>query len=153
MTIKWDKLLLCVAIPLVVGTIAGLLSRNSMVLYSSFNKPALAPPAWLFPVVWTLLYTLMGISSYLIIMSLSSDVPKALIIYAIQLILNFIWPLIFFNGQNYILALFILIALWIAVLYMIITFSSINPSAGKLQIPYLLWLTFAFYLNLSVALN
>lgn len=152
MKIEWEKLLIFVAIPLAVGTIAGLLIRGSLPLYASVQKPALAPPAWLFPIVWTLLYALMGFSSYLIFQSDSPEKTKALAIYALQLTVNFIWPLIFFNAQNFLLAFVILLLLWLLVLIMIFCFYKIDPLAASLQIPYLLWLTFAVYLNLSVYL-
>ncbi len=146
------KLLFCLAVPLLVGVLAGLLIRNSLPLYQSAAKPPLSPPAFLFPIVWTLLYLLMGFGSYLIIRSDSAEKSKALTIYVIQLLLNFLWPLVFFNYQAFLPALIILSLLWYFVLQMLLAFRDIAPLAGYLQIPYLLWLTFAFYLNLGAYL-
>lgn len=154
MKIQWKPFLISLAIPLGIGLIAGALIRDSVTLYSTMEKPFLAPPSWLFPIVWTVLYLLMGISSYLIWAKESNPAMKkqALITYATQLFLNFIWPLIFFNRQNYLMAFTILLALWYFVFRMIQDFNAIHPLAGKLQIPYLLWLTFAAYLNLAAYL-
>ncbi len=146
------KLLFCLAVPLFVGVLAGLLIRSSLPLYRSAAKPPLSPPAFLFPIVWTLLYLLMGFGSYLIIRSDSTEKSKALTIYVIQLLLNFLWPLVFFNYQAFLPALIILSLLWYFVLQMLLAFRDIAPLAGYLQIPYLLWLTFAFYLNLGAYL-
>lgn len=147
-----EKLIICIAIPLAVGALAALLIKDSIPLYAAMPKPPLAPPGWLFPIVWTILYILMGISSYLIFISDSPYRQNALILYGLQLVLNFIWPLIFFNMQNYLVALIVLVLLWIAVFKMIQKFYTISPVAAKLQIPYLIWLTFAAYLNLAIYL-
>ena len=92
-------LFICIAIPLMVGTLAGLLTRNSMEVFSFVEKPPLAPPAWLFPVVWTILYVLMGISSYLILTSEAEfkEIVRAIRLYVYQLLINFLWPTFFFN--------------------------------------------------------
>ena len=102
--INWKKLLSSIAIPVVVGAISGFLTRNSMDKYSALKQPFLAPPGWLFPIVWTILYVLMGISFYFVVTSdsaESSEKKKATIIYAIQLILNFIWTPVFFILDSY----------------------------------------------------
>ena len=148
--IRWKTLLLNLAIPLAVGGLSALITKNAMDLYETIVQPPLAPPSWLFPIVWTLLYILMGISSYLIFLSESEYKVEALTLYGIQLILNFIWPLIFFLGENYLIAFIILVVLWYSVLKMTQAFSAIHPLAGTLQIPYLAWLTFAAYLNLMI---
>ena len=152
MKINWKLLIKCIAIPLIVGTVAGLLSRNAMMDFEALNKPPLSPPAWLFPVVWTILYTLMGISSYLIKISGADekDISDALGIYFYQLIVNFLWPIFFFNFQWYLFAFIWLILLWILVIHMIKRFDSISKTAAYLNIPYLLWLTFAAYLNFAI---
>ncbi len=152
MKINWKELLISIAISLGVGALSGFLTRNSMSVYQELVKPPLSPPGWVFPVVWTILYVLMGISAYLIYTSDSKDKDKALSIYALQLVVNFCWSLVFFNKQNYILAFHILVALWVLIVYMIKTFREINPVAAYLQIPYLLWVTFAGYLNLTIYL-
>lgn len=152
MKIKWKELIIALVIPLAVGALSAFLTRNSMMIYNQIVTPPLAPPSWLFPVVWTILFALMGISSYLVYVSNAENKTKALTIYAIQLILNFIWPLLFFNMQAYTFAFVWLIALWVAVLAMIIEFYMAKPLASYLQIPYLVWLTFAAYLNLAIAI-
>lgn len=148
--IQWNVLFLCLAIPLAVGGLSALLTRNSMMLYETIVQPPLSPPAWLFPIVWTLLYLLMGVSTYRIAISYSKYKSDALIIYGIQLALNFIWPLIFFLGKKYLIAFIVLILLWYIVLKMIQVFLEIDTLAAKLQLPYLIWLTFAGYLNLMI---
>lgn len=152
MCIKWKELMISIAISLGVGALAGYLTRNSVAIYSQLVKPPLSPPQWVFPVVWTLLYILMGISAYLVYQSDADTKEKkdALRVYGIQLLLNFVWSLVFFNMQAYLLAFIILIFLWFAIYIMIERFSAINMAAGKLQIPYLLWVMFAGYLNLAI---
>ena len=137
-------------IPLLTGGLAGLLTSKSMVIYKHLNLPPLSPPGFIFPIVWTILYILMGIGAYFIIISNSSTRTEALRTYALQLVLNFLWTIVFFNMRNFLLAFMILIALWALIIKMIITFKNIKPIAGYLQIPYLLWVTFAGYLNFMV---
>ncbi len=154
--IQWKKLLICVAIPLAVGGAAALLTRSGIERYAELTKPPLSPPAWLFPIVWTVLYVLMGIASYLV---LTSQAPKeainrALKVYLAQLFLNFVWPLLFFNLSAYLFAFVWLVLLWLMIVGMLILFDRISKPASYLITPYLLWVTFAAYLNLSVyALN
>jgi len=150
--VKWKELIVSIAISLGVGALSGYLTKNSMSLYQELVKPPLTPPGWIFPIVWTILFALMGISAYLIYVSDSKEKNQALQIYAIQLMLNFIWSLAFFNMQAYLLAFVILILLWISIIAMIKVFYEINPLAGKMQVPYLLWVTFAGYLNLAIYL-
>ena len=150
--IKWKSLLINIAIPLAIGGIAGLITNNGMEDYNNVVKPALSPPDWLFPVVWTILYALMGISTYLIYEKDKDINKKAFIVYALQLALNFIWPIFFFGFKAYLFSFIILILLIIFVVTMIACFYKENKTAGFLQIPYLLWLVFAAYLNLSVYL-
>lgn len=153
MTMKKRGLLLafCIALPLLVGAGSALLTRSGMESFDSVIKPPLSPPAWLFPVVWTILYVLMGVASYLVLTS-GKLRANALYAYGIQLILNFFWSILFFNVENYLLAFVWLILLWIAVLVTTVLFFRIRHAAGILMIPYLLWVTFAGYLNLSIAL-
>jgi len=150
--VKWKELIVSIAISLGVGALSGYLTKNSMSLYQELVKPPLTPPGWIFPIVWTILFALMGLSAYLIYVSDSKEKNQALQIYAIQLMLNFIWSLAFFNMQAYLLAFVILILLWISIIAMIKVFYEINPLAGKMQVPYLLWVTFAGYLNLAIYL-
>ena len=143
---NWKTLLICILIPLAVGTVAGLLTKGGMEQFQELNKPMLAPPAWLFPVVWTILYILMGASSYLIL----DQKGKALTIYGYQLLVNFLWPVFFFNFGWFGFSYLWLILLWILVAKMIWEFDKISLTAALLNIPYLLWLSFAGYLNLTI---
>jgi len=135
-----------------VGLLSGLLSRNATASFgeSALQSP-LSPPAIVFPIVWTVLYALMGVCAARI--SLSTQSPQlilCLILFITQLIVNFFWSLIFFNAGAYGFALIWLILLWVLVLWMILSFRKVDPLAALLQIPYLLWLTFAAYLNYAV---
>ena len=145
-------LFICVAIPLMIGTLAALLTRNSMETFGSLEQPPLAPPAWLFPVTWTILYTLMGISSYLILHADAEfeEIADAMRLYVYQLGVNFLWPTFFFNFGWYFFSFLWLVLLWILVFLMIRKFDTISRNAAILNIPYLLWLTFAGYLNLGI---
>lgn len=145
-------LVVSILIPLGVGAAAAFFTRNSMDVYEGLVQPPLSPPGWLFPVVWTILYTLMGISSYLIYRSDSPNKNTALTIYALQLAVNFFWTIIFFNLEMYLLAFFWLLLLLVLIVLMIVSFSRINKTAAYLQIPYLIWVSFAGYLNLGIYL-
>ena len=135
-----------------VGILSGLLSREGMEIFSAAAvQPPLSPPAILFPIVWTVLYALMGISATRVWLAPPSEErSRGLNLYAVQLIVNFFWSLIFFNAQRYGFAALWLILLWSLVLWMILTFRKVDPLAAWLQIPYLVWLTFALYLNTGV---
>lgn len=152
MEIKKDLLVKCLAVPLLVGGAAALLTMGGMNAFASLNKPPLSPPGWLFPVVWTILYTLMGLASYLVLVAEAEQEKKmeALLFYAAQLIVNFFWPIIFFNLEWYLFAFFWLILLWVLVFMTFRRFYQISDLAGYLLIPYLVWLTFAAYLNLGI---
>ncbi len=150
MKINWKALIISVLIPLAVGTVAGLLTMGGMEVFNAMNQPPLSPPAWLFPVVWTLLYALMGISSYLIYASESDAKGQALTTYGYQLLVNFLWPVFFFNFGWYFFSFLWLVLLWILVAKMILEFGEISKIAALLNVPYLLWLSFAGYLNLGV---
>lgn len=149
----WKTRLIFWAIPLAVGGLAALLS-GGMSSYSQLNQPPLSPPGWVFPIVWTFLYLLMGEASYQVFTSGKDPaaIRTALVAYGVQLALNFIWPLLFFRGQLYLTAFFLLLGLWVAILITIVLFSRIKERAGDLLLPYLLWVTFAGYLNLGVFL-
>lgn len=138
---------------LAVGAVSALLTRNNMDIYTDIAKPALAPPMWLFPVVWSILFILMGISSAMIYIADNREIQStALTIYAVQLIVNFFWSIIFFNMRAFLFAFLWLVLLWILIVFMIICFAKIKPLAAWLQIPYLLWVTFAGYLTLMIYL-
>lgn len=122
---------------------------GNMDIYSDINT-MIEPPKILFPIIWTILYILMGISSYKIYKSYSDHKKDALLIYACQLIVNFFWSIIFFNFRNFLLAFIWIIALDILVILMIYYFYKIDKKAGLLQIPYLLWLGFATFLTYQI---
>ena len=153
MQINWKKLLICLAIPLAVGGLGALLS-GGMSDYGAMVKPPLSPPGWVFPIAWSILYLLMGYASYRILESDASkeEIKKALFLYGIQLLANFIWPLLFFGGGWFLLSFFWLILLWVLIYLTIRAFSKIDETAGNLLIPYILWVTFAAYLNFGIYL-
>ncbi len=154
MKIQWKPLLVCVAIPLAVGGLAALLSRDGMNVFASLEKPPLSPPGWLFPVVWTILYVLMGIASYLVFTSGADrkTVGAALRVYGFQLAVNFLWPIFFFNFGWYLFSFVWLLLLLLLILITFARFWKISVPAACLLIPYLIWVVFAGYLNLGVAL-
>ena len=148
--VNLKSLIINLLIPLVAGSLSDFLTMDSMEVYKDLNQPSFAPPSFLFPIVWTILYILMGISSYGIYESNSPIKNKALKVYALQLFMNFIWPLLFFNAQLFLFSFIWLITIWCLVLWMIILFYKVKPIWGYIQVPYLLWLTFAVFLNFSV---
>lgn len=151
MKIEWKHLITSIAIPLALGSLSALLTQNSMESYMLMNKPAASPPGWLFPIVWTILYFLMGTASYLV---LTSGKPNetALIAYGIQLGVQFLWPILFFNLGLCWFAFLWLILLWFLIVFTTRSFFQISKPAGYLMLPYLLWVTFAAYLNFSICL-
>lgn len=145
---------ICIGIPLLVGGLSALLTMNSMETFATLNKPPLSPPGFLFPIVWTVLYILMGIASYLVFTSgeAKEDITDALLVYALQLAFNFFWSLFFFGLNWYLFSFFWLLLLWGLILHTITLFYRISKPAAYLLVPYLLWVTFAGYLNLGIAL-
>ncbi len=135
------------------GILVGLLTSGREV-YETLGKPPLSPPAILFPIIWSILYTLMAVSASLILSSKSLKTDSAMKIYYTQLIVNFVWPFLFFNFSFLTLSFVWILLLIALVALMIYKFYGINKTAALLQIPYLLWLLFAAYLNLGfVILN
>ena len=151
MKIKWKVLLICLGIPLAAGGLGAALG-GGMGIYTDLNQPPLSPPGWVFPIVWTALYLLMGYASYRIYTSdaAQKDKRRALVFYGIQLLLNFLWPAVFFGLQWYWAAFLLLLSLWVMVYITMFLFGIIDDSAENLLIPYLLWLTFAGYLTAMV---
>ena len=149
---NWKTYTFWIILSETVGVISGLLSMGATAAFNETAvQPSLSPPAWVFPVVWSILYALMGISAARIRLSPPSlERSKGTNLFIAQLIINFFWSLIFFNAQAYGFALLWLILLWVLVLWMIISFAHTDKLAALLQIPYLLWLTFAVYLNFSI---
>ena len=152
MSQKLRELILCLAVPLAVGGLSAYLSMGAMEEFEALNQPPLSPPGWLFPVVWTVLFPLMGIASYLVVRAQASQniTKKALIFYGIQLGLNFFWTILFFNLGLRLVSFFWLILLWCIILLTTLQFAAIRRQAGYLMLPYLLWVIFAGYLNLGV---
>ncbi len=145
-------LIVSILISVGVGALAGLLTRGGMESYSDLTQPPLSPPGWIFPIVWTILYILMGISAYLIYRSNSPYKKIALRVYAAQLTVNFFWSIIFFNMEMYLFAFLWLLLLLVLIVLMIRIFAKIDKTAAYLQIPYLIWVIFAGYLNLGIYL-
>ena len=152
----WKKIkpyVLSIAIALGVGLLSAILTGGSMDAYRGINKPPLNPPMVVFPIVWSVLFILMGIGSALIFTNRSKDKSSAysaLKIYGLQLIVNFFWSIIFFNMQAYLFAFIWLLLLLALIIAMIIQFRKICSAAAYLQIPYLLWVIFAGYLNIMI---
>ena len=150
---RYKPLLIALAIPLAVGGLGALLA-GGMSDYGAMVKPPLSPPGWIFPVVWSILYLLMGLASWRIWKGNATmdQKRKALGLYAAQLLLNLLWPIIFFRWQRFLAALVLLIGLWVLIFLTIRAFSKIDEKAADLLIPYLLWVSFAVYLNFGIFL-
>lgn len=153
MKLDVKKLVICLSIPLIAGALGTLLAGGTE-SYAVLNRPPLSPPGWVFPLVWTILYLLMGYASFRILTSGAdpADIKKALTFYGIQLVLNLLWPVLFFGAEWYWGAFILLLALWVMIYLTMHLFGLIDDTAENLLIPYLLWVTFAGYLNLGVAL-
>lgn len=141
-----------ILIPLCVGGLSTLISGDMKKNYFFYNKPALSPPGWLFPIVWTVLYVMMGIAIYLVI---TSDADKSLIrravfFFSFQLVLNFFWSILFFKYSLYLCAFIELAVMWIAIVICTVYFFRISKASGTMMIPYILWTTFAGYLNFAI---
>ena len=144
------KLLFYIITTILIGTIPSIFVFKSMNVYNSLNRPPFSPPSIVFPIVWTILYMLMGISIYIIMQSKRKLKKNAKLIYYIQLITNALWSPIFFGFEEYFLAFLWILMLIVFVITMILTFYKIRKKAAYIQIPYLLWLLFASYLNFGV---
>lgn len=149
---KWKSLLISLAVSLGTGAAAGFVTAGSMEQYEMMYRPPLSPPGWVFPVVWGVLYLLMGIAAWLVFTSEKPDRKHALALYAAQLAVNALWPVLYFRLDVPLAALAVLVLLWYLVYLTLKAFFRISTLAGICMIPYLLWITFAFYLNLSVVL-
>lgn len=146
---NWKTFLLWIGLTEAVGALSGWLSRDGMKLYSeTVVQPPLSPPMWVFPVVWSILFLLLGYGAARIYLAPESrERSRGLNLFVAQLIVNFFWSLIFFNAQAFGLAFVWLLLLWVLVLLMILVFRKVDPVAAWAQVPYLLWLTFAAYLS------
>ena len=132
-----------------LGALAGFLS-GSFKGYGDINMPSFAPPGWLFPIMWSILYILMGISVYIIKEKNDYNVIEALKKYRLQLIVNLLWSFLFFTFKLYLLSFIWIIFLIVLVVMMILKFKETSKLSAYLQIPYLLWIVFAAILNLSI---
>lgn len=135
-----------------IGGLSGWLTRDGMRIYKAEAiKPPLSPPSIVFPIVWTVLFALMGIGAARVSMAPASEArTRGLRFFFVQLAFNFFWSIIFFNLRSFGLAFVWLIALWGLILWMIFSFRKVDTPAALLQIPYLLWTAFAAYLNLGI---
>ena len=151
MILKIDikKLIVSILIPVVLGSIVGLITAPSGA-YKELVQPSFAPPGFIFPIVWFILYTLMGVSSYIIMESNSYNKDSALLVYGIQLFVNLLWSIFFFKFNWYLFSFIWIILLIILVIIMIKKFYDISKLSGYLQIPYLIWLVFAAVLNFAI---
>lgn len=143
------QLFFCILGPLIIGGVSGYATATGITdWYVYINKPSFNPPNYLFGPVWTILYLLMGISLFMILNSPKNQLrKKAVIIFCVQLALNFFWSFLFFKFQLLGLAFIEIIIIWLSIITMIITFHKINKTAAYIQIPYLLWVSFASVLN------
>ena len=144
------KLLFYIITTILIGVIPSIFVFKSMNIYNSLNRPPLSPPSIVFPIAWTILYILMGISIYIIMQSKRKLKKNARLIYYIQLATNALWTPIFFGFKEYFLAFLWILMLIVFVITMILTFYKISKKAAYIQIPYLLCLLFASYLNFGV---
>lgn len=149
---KWKELAVSIGIPFVGGMISGLASGNLEKKYQAMRKPPLHPPGLLFPIVWTILYTLMGISSWIVWRKSEGKKEKtdALAPYGIQLLMNFAWTPLFFGLGLYLASFLWIMAMAAVIVWMIAAFRKKSGTAALLQIPYLLWTLFAGYLNYGI---
>ena len=152
--INLKRLITAIIIPELVGVAAAILSGNIGESYKAFRQPPLSPPAIVFPIAWIILYGLMGVASYIIVEEVKrqdTEKREALFFYAIQLAVNFVWPIIFFRFSAYWVAVVIILILLALVLVTALKFFRLRVSAFWFLIPYILWLLFATYLNVGVA--
>ena len=149
------KYIIGVAIPLAIGALSALLTRGNMNIYSEIELPPLAPPSILFPIVWTVLYVLMGISSAQIFIDKNinpKDAALGLRYYAVSLFFNFFWSILFFNLRAFLISFIWLAVLLFLIIKTIIHYRKVTPWAAYLQIPYAVWVAFAGYLNFAIFL-
>lgn len=150
--INWFQLLVIVLTTELVGVLGNLFSGNTGQIYTSFIKPPLSPPGWLFGIIWPILYLLMGIAAYIIYQTPETpERKKATTLYWVQLFVNFLWPIVFFRFEWYCISVIVILLLDVLVLITTIWFYKIKKAAGYLMVPYLLWILFATYLNVGIA--
>ncbi len=141
-----------ITVAVLTGLLSALLTRDNMNIYDTINTPPLSPPGFLFPIVWTALYILMGVSAARVYSANYNQWNCALTVWTVQLAVNFVWSIIFFNLQAFLFSFIWLVVLLALIVLMIFAFHKTDKIAAYLQIPYLLWVTFAGYLNFSIFL-
>ncbi len=146
---EWKLLVPSLIFPLAVGGLSALITSDAMDTFMSVAKPPLSPPAWLFPVVWTILYLLMGYASYRVLVSKKQS-GNAIPLYAVQLLFNFFWSIWFFSFSAYLFSFLWLCVLWGLILATLLAFRKVDRTASLFMLPYLLWVTFAGYLNIGI---
>ena len=152
----WYKIkiyIISILIALGTGLLSSALTQMNMDIYPELVKPPLAPPSILFPIVWTVLYILMGISSSMIYLRKNENIiasQNALSLYGANLIISFTWSIIFFGFQKYLFAFIWLLFLLFTIVRMVISFERLNKIAAYLQLPYIVWVIFAGYLNFAI---
>lgn len=149
--IKWKKFIIITLVTFLVGSFFSLFTMNNMDTFKELSKP-INVPGIIFPIVWSILYLLMSVSYYIVSESNDKNKDEAKVFYIVQLIINSLWSLIFFGFEAYLLSFIWIIILLIAVIVMIVNFYKVNKTAAYLQIPYVLWILFAGYLNLGIYL-
>lgn len=140
-------------IPLLAGVIGSVFTAPAVrTWYATINKPTWGPPNWVFGPVWTILFILMGVALYLVWSEKKSKkVRDAIKMFTAQLFLNILWSVFFFGLGNFWLAFGEIVVLWMFIFVTIMRFMKVNKTAGWLLVPYLLWVSFASYLNFFVA--
>ena len=152
--INLKRLLTAIAIPELVGLLSAVITGNIGDTYKSFRQPPLSPPGIIFPIVWVILYGLMGVASYIIFEEIKDrreEQKQALTFYGLQLAVNFIWPIVFFKFEAYTAAVFVIFILLVLVIITAAKFKALSKTAFWLLVPYIVWLLFATYLNIGVA--
>ncbi len=150
---KLKTYVVSVLIALTVGGLSALITGGNMMIYDELVQPPLAPPAIVFPIVWTILYVAMGIGAARVCIEgngMRVITAEAIKTYATQLVVNFFWSIIFFNFRAFLAAFLWLILLWVLILVMLVRFAKVDDFAAIINIPYLVWVTFAGYLNFMI---
>ena len=148
----WRRYAFCIILTEAVGALSGWLTREGTQVYKeTVVKPPLTPPSLVFPIVWAVLFALMGIGIARVSLTAATAArSRSLLLFLVQLAFNFFWSILFFNLQRFGFALVWLLALWLLILWMVLSFRRADPPAAWLQLPYLLWVAFAAYLNFGV---
>lgn len=150
-TVTWRSLVVLLIVTLGLAGLSAFLTRNSMNVYTELSLPAYAPPGWFFPVAWSILYPAMAVAAWLYLRQENGNALPSLAFYFIQLLVNVIWPILFFLQKAWGLSFIWLVLLLALALLTGLRFFRKSKAAGALFLPYLLWLTFAAVLNFAIA--